>query len=315
MTASLQPESKSPSRRALLAGALGGLGALAAGAFGRPARARAADGGNLIIGQINDATTETSLSNNTTGADTLTLGAHGGGNALNAGTNGSGYGVYATSGSGAAVFGHCGGSGTSYGVYAESGGTSGAGVFGSAYSQTGGTIGVHGSAASPDGIGVQGDGDFYGVNGVSGSGIGARGHSDASYGVIGRSGGSAVAGVLGRGLVNAAGVYGASGPTSVPNPPTKTGVYGYAAQDSAAKGVWGDTTSGHGVHGSATSGFAGYFAGKVYTTKWYELTEISAPAAPGANKARLFLRVSGTGKTQLCVRFQSGAVQVIKTEP
>jgi len=45
------------------------------------------------------------------------------------------------------------------------------------------------------------------------------------------------------------------------------------------------------------------------------MTEIAAPAAPGANKARLFLRVSGTGKTQLCVRFQSGAVQVIKSEP
>jgi hypothetical protein len=53
----------------------------------------------------------------------------------------------------------------------------------------------------------------------------------------------------------------------------------------------------------------------VYTTKWYELTEVATPLAPSANRARLFARVNGSGKTQLCVRFQSGAVQVIKTEP
>jgi hypothetical protein len=47
---------------------------------------------------------------------------------------------------------------------------------------------------------------------------------------------------------------------------------------------------------------------------YIEMSEISAPAAPAADKGRLFLQVSGV-KTQLCVRFQSGAVQVIATEP
>jgi hypothetical protein len=100
-----------------------------------------------------------------------------------------------------------------------------------------------------------------------------------------------------------------------------TGVYGYSASGtgvigySPSKGVWGQTTSGHAIQGTATSGFAGYFAGKVYTSKFVEMTEISAPAAPGTNKARLFARVNSSGKTQLCVRFQSGSVQVIKTEP
>ncbi len=44
-------------------------------------------------------------------------------------------------------------------------------------------------------------------------------------------------------------------------------------------------------------------------------TEISDPAAPASNKAILYARDSGGGKTQLCVRFPTGAVQVIATEP
>jgi len=41
----------------------------------------------------------------------------------------------------------------------------------------------------------------------------------------------------------------------------------------------------------------------------------STPAAPSANKARIFARDNGSGKTQLCVLFNTGAVQVIATEP
>jgi hypothetical protein len=48
----------------------------------------------------------------------------------------------------------------------------------------------------------------------------------------------------------------------------------------------------------------------------YESVEMSAdPAAPGANAGRLYFRDNGSGKTQLCVRFNTGAVQVIATEP
>jgi hypothetical protein len=43
--------------------------------------------------------------------------------------------------------------------------------------------------------------------------------------------------------------------------------------------------------------------------------EISDPAAPGANRARVYARDNGSGKTQLVVRFPTGAVQVIATEP
>lgn len=46
-----------------------------------------------------------------------------------------------------------------------------------------------------------------------------------------------------------------------------------------------------------------------------EFAEMTAPAAGAANTARLFARDNGSGKTQLCVRFNSGAIQVLATEP
>jgi hypothetical protein len=39
------------------------------------------------------------------------------------------------------------------------------------------------------------------------------------------------------------------------------------------------------------------------------------PAAPAAGRARLFVRDNGSGKTQLCVRFSTGVVQVLATQP
>ena len=46
-----------------------------------------------------------------------------------------------------------------------------------------------------------------------------------------------------------------------------------------------------------------------------DFTEIADAAAPAANGARLYARDNGAGKTQLVVRFNTGAVQVIATEP
>lgn len=45
-----------------------------------------------------------------------------------------------------------------------------------------------------------------------------------------------------------------------------------------------------------------------------EMDEMTAPAG-ASNKARLFCRDNGSGKSQLCVIFGSGAVQVLATEP
>jgi hypothetical protein len=223
MTATPQPESKSPtSRRALLAGALGGLGALAASAIGRASPVRAADGDNALLGTANTSTTATSFENTDPGETSL-WGTH----------SGSGFGVVGTS--------------TSY--------------------------------------------------------IGVFGRSDASQPAT-----------VGKSTGNSTGVQGYSGTSALPAAKAKTGVHGYAAQDGGSRGVTGESPAGIGVYGITTSGYAGYFAGKVYSTKWYEMTEITAPAAPSANRARLFLTDNGLGKTQLCVRFNTGAVHVIATQ-
>lgn len=45
------------------------------------------------------------------------------------------------------------------------------------------------------------------------------------------------------------------------------------------------------------------------------MQEMSAPSAPGANKAVLYLEDNGSGKTRLMVRFASGAAQQLAIEP
>lgn len=51
-------------------------------------------------------------------------------------------------------------------------------------------------------------------------------------------------------------------------------------------------------------------------TRHIELLELGGDAAAGAtNSARLYVKDNGSGKTQLCVRFPTGAVAVLATEP
>jgi hypothetical protein len=55
--------------------------------------------------------------------------------------------------------------------------------------------------------------------------------------------------------------------------------------------------------------------GGVYFHDRLLYTERADPAAPAANQAVVYARDNGSGKTQLCVRFNTGAVQVLATEP
>jgi hypothetical protein len=48
---------------------------------------------------------------------------------------------------------------------------------------------------------------------------------------------------------------------------------------------------------------------------YFQFSEHSDPAAPSANMARLYVRDNGAGKTQLVIRFPTGAIQIIATEP
>jgi hypothetical protein len=310
------------SRRAILAAAAGAAAATVVGAVAKPSQVRAAgdDGSIVHIGDFYaDAQSQTTWSNQTNDNIVLWVASNpdsgGGGGQAIVGYSDHGTGVTGQSnGSGTGVYGT---SSSSFGVNGAS--SSGIGVNGASTSN----YGVRGSSTSN--YGVRGtSGSNVGVLGDSSSGPGVRGNSTGSVGVYGESGStSGVSGqnssstepaVSGWALGNAAGVFGLSG-NLAHAAKAKTGVYGYAAQDNFSRGVIGESPAGIGLYGISSTGYGVYAAGKVYTTKWYELTEISAPAAPGANRARLFARVNGLGKTQLCVRFQSGAVQVIKTEP
>jgi hypothetical protein len=53
----------------------------------------------------------------------------------------------------------------------------------------------------------------------------------------------------------------------------------------------------------------------IFAAGYWEGTEIADPAAPAADKGRLYFKDNGSAKTQLVVRFPTGAVQVIATEP
>jgi hypothetical protein len=177
-------------------------------------------------------------------------------------------------------------------------------------------VGVFGHCTS--GSGLRGDSTSgSGVIAFSNSGAAVSGTSQTWSGIFGYvPGGANTRGVTGVAYGDGTGVMGQSSTAPLSRTAkAKTGVYGYAGQDSGSRGVWGETKAGHAIHGNATTGYAGYFAGKVFTTAFHELQEISAPIAPGANKARLFVRDNGSGKSQLCVRFSSGAIQVVVTQP
>jgi hypothetical protein len=180
-------------------------------------------------------------------------------------------------------------------------------------------------ATSPVGIALIGQStSAVGVYGSSSSAVGTWGQSSSSIGLYGQSGANiGVEGfstandrpaVAGQSYGNSTGVEGYSGTGGIPAAKAKTGVYGYAGHDNASRGVYGESPAGHGIHGKSSGGWAGFFDGRVFTNKYHELAEITTPSAPPSNHARLFVRDNGSGKTQLCVRFHTGAVKVLATE-
>src|SRR5262245_11847075 len=88
------PETKSSSRRALLAGALGGLGAVVASAISRASPVAAATGDNMIVGYANIETSFTEIQNSVSGDTGLYVSATGNGKALWANAN-DGTAIYA----------------------------------------------------------------------------------------------------------------------------------------------------------------------------------------------------------------------------
>ena len=243
------PESKSPSRRALLAGALGGLGAWTASVIGRAAPAEAAAGDTIRMGRLNKA----------------------GGTSTELQTDSSGAAFLVKQSSGAPAI---------RGVA-----TSGRAV-----------VGVAGS----NGTGVWGDSlDHIGVRATSNLGTGLEAHSGLGVGVVAAS-------IKGYGLVGTSNddvaIFGHS--------QESVGVYGLSNHTAGVSGL-GDP----GVQGYSATGYAGDFHGSLRVTTYQDIARSGEPPAPTHNAARLFACDDGSGKTQLCVRFRTGAVQVIATEP
>ena len=192
-------------RRALLAGTLGGAVALVAGALWRPLSGQAADGDVIHVGDDLSGTRvtmiTTSAGNGLKGVSEdgggLGVGVYGWASAKEGATQGVAGESNSPQGIGVSGF-NTAKTGTAYGVFAESHSTEGIGVSGSAPAPGGVTNGVRGTSASTEGTGVLGfavaaSGATNGVVGQSASteGIGVIGLATASggetYGVFGHS--------------------------------------------------------------------------------------------------------------------------------
>ena len=157
-------------------------------------------------------------------------------------------------------------SSTAFAVFqGEASGSSTIGVLGAAYD--GASTGVWGQSSTTGGYGVYAyasaaTGTNYGVFARTDSdgGVGLFGWADAATG--------STRGVLGQASSpGGTGVQGYSGTGGWPEPSPKTGVHGYAAQDSAAIGVKGESPAGTGVHARSTTGTALSIDGKTHSSR------------------------------------------------
>jgi hypothetical protein len=272
------------SRRAVLAGALGGVAAAVASSLVRPSTVGATDHSALIVGEGNAATLQTTLTNSTAGATTLSavaaatgtgtalLGTSNAGRAIigstqtgtgvTAAAGTSGVGMWASSTTGIALRAHGGGQAASMSSWSTS--------LPSLVSQsTGGKVGVVGlganfaPAAYPDGVGVLGDNpDTAGVGmwGRSAHGSAVLGESDdgfglEAYGAVGVYASGGDVGVIGD-VDQATGVQGWSGVSVAPDSGVNVGVWAGAENGRTAlkvQGVVRMNRSGRVSMGSGTS--------------------------------------------------------------
>ena len=92
---------------------------------------------------------------------------------------------------------------------------------------------------------------------------------------------------------------------------TSTGLDGVAIGHGAKTTGWSRSVAiGRGVSATGNDQLA-------LGVRHIEMHEVETdpPAPAAANRARLFVRDNGNGKTQLCIRFATGDVQALATEP
>jgi len=222
------------SRRTLLAAGLGGALATVAAALGRPQAAQAADLDPILAGATTEATSATTLQQNTGSVTGL--------NVTIAVNGGTGTAIVAAASDGPALRAQNTSGGPTVKVTNTGAINPGAAIFAVAGSgitvptpQNG--VGIHvvqtsgGNAlfAQSSGTAVAAYGDTIGLD-AQGSTLGAR----------------AINGANGTALLAISGIDSVT-------PVAKTGVYGYANQDAAAIGVQGKSAVGIGVYGKSTS--------------------------------------------------------------
>lgn len=306
-------------RRSLLAGALGGLGAAVAATLAGAQRALGAgsDGATVQVGYLYpDVRRTTRLQNQATTSEVFI------------GQSYSGTGLRGESVNHVGVFGYTdNGTGVQGSAVSEAGvGVAGRGRYvaikgeSTATGQTNGSgVGVFGTSRSTDGAGVDGRGPNVGVHGQSpgvgvfgesagvgvrglgrGDAIGVLGNSDSyravvgvvaaptgpTIGVMGESFSAGGTGVRGWAAGDSTGVLGYSGASGVPDPVARTGVYGYAGQDGRSVGIRGTSPTGRG----------GLFSGKVAQVRLVPSQAATHPA--GGALGDLFL--DKTGRLWLC---------------
>jgi hypothetical protein len=241
------------SRRAILAGALGGAGALIANSLGRATPVAAADGDPLLLGRgttptDNEATTATILNASVDHAFVVKTTA--GNGAVEGWTSFGGIGVFGVTGNGVGVQGQ------------SSQGPGVMGLSGPGQTDTGGAsrhTGVIGStgdsttfAENTDETGV------YGFANDSGGAAGVWGDSLQGIGVVGTGDwgmyGFGSAGVVGDAASVGTGVYGFAGAEEIVTPPPGAGVVGRAG----AGAIYGVVAAA-----SAANQFALYVAGRL----------------------------------------------------
>lgn len=190
-------ESTTRPRRAVLAAGVGTLGGIVAGRLMSPGPAAAADGGNLVLGQSNEATNLTSLgvsgnniafqvAGNTTEANLVEFSNAGAGAGLSS-QSWDGWGSIAITVNGAWG---AGGVSSVGGIGVAGGSSASTAEMAPVYVAQTGVFGVGKVTATSNSTGVWGEGDVgvygYGYYGVWGEGFnGLRGQADPTVGAIG----------------------------------------------------------------------------------------------------------------------------------
>jgi hypothetical protein len=254
------------SRRGILAAAIGGAGALAVSRLAVPGAARAADGGNAILGQANTSTTETSFENTDAGEVSVHV----------VQTTGVGIQANATTGTG---------------VRADAtDATPAVFALGSYRSGVVATVGNIGTPGDPDSIiGSSDESAVYGYSNVSEFSVGVWGDSWDGTGVYG----TGASGVYGAGYNGVTGIGSSVGLLGVAAGSTAYALYTSGKIKFAGRSGRAVITSGHQYKDVAITGMTTSSA-VIVTLQTHKSGFAVASAVSYAGKFRFYLNKTAT---------------------